>query len=296
MTWRPGLASGRYRPHRPRPRSVGPQREPDGSFGRALAAAREARGLSQADVAVQLRLSPRQIRAIEEEDLAGLPEGPFVRGYVRNFARLVDLPPEPLLALLNAKLKPADPLRGAGEGAGRAVSPLQRVPREPISGRLAVGAALLALVVFAVFGWWTLRSADPQAGGAAAEPSAVAAGSPAAASETPAAATPAAESGTAPPAAAVAEAPAAAAPPAALSDTALRLTFRDRSWVEVRQADGAVLLSQINAAGTARTIDGVPPYTLVIGNASKVDLEFRGRTVDLAPGISRDDVARLRLE
>ncbi|MCU0764561.1 MAG: helix-turn-helix domain-containing protein [Burkholderiaceae bacterium] len=279
------------------PRSVGPQREPDGSFGRALAAAREARGLSQADVAVQLRLSPRQIRAIEEEDLAGLPEGPFVRGYVRNFARLVDLPPEPLLALLNAKLKPADPLRGAGEGAGRAVSPLQRVPREPISGRLAVGAALLALVVFAVFGWWNLRSADPQAGGAAAEPSAVAAGSPAAASETPAAATPAAESGTAPPAAAVAEAPAAAAPPpAALSDTALRLTFRDRSWVEVRQADGAVLLSQINAAGTARTIDGVPPYTLVIGNASKVDLEFRGRTVDLAPGISRDDVARLRLE
>jgi len=279
------------------PRDAGPQREPDGSFGRALAAAREARGLSQADVAAQLRLHPRQVKAIEEEDLAGLPEGPFVRGYVRGFARLVDLPAEPLLSLLSAKLKPADPLRGADERAGRSVSPLQRVPREPISGRLAIGAALAALVVFAFFGWWTMRADEPQAAGAAGERAAAAAGSAPAVlpAPAPAPATAADEVPAAPPAAA-SEPPVATAMPAALSDTALRLTFRDRSWVEVRQADGAVLLSQTNAAGTERTIDGVPPYTLVIGNASKVDLEFRGRPVDLLAAISRDDVARLRLE
>ena len=67
--------------------------------------------------------------------------------------------------------------------------------------------------------------------------------------------------------------------------------------MEIRQeTDGTVLLKQNNPAGTEQTIDGVPPYTLVIGNASKVELEFRGRPVDLSAATSRGDVARLRLE
>jgi cytoskeleton protein RodZ len=238
-------------------------RDEEGSFGRALAAARQARGLTQSDVATELRLQLRQVKAIEEEDLAALPEGPFVRGFVRNYARLVDLPAEPLLSLLNSRLRPTEPLRGLADGS-KAVSPIQRLPREPISGRLVIGGALLALVVFAFFGWWAMRpaqQAEPATAPAAAEPAVVAG--------------------------------AAAAPASA----ALRLRFRDRSWVEIRQeADGAVLLKQNNPAGTEQTIDGVPPYTLVIGNASKVELEFRGEPVDLSAWSSRDDVARLRLE
>ena len=265
-------------------------RERDGSFGRALAAAREARGLTQADIAAQMRLHQRQVKAIEEEDLAALPEGPFVRGYLRNYAKLVDLPAEPLLSLLNAKIRPGEPLRAAGENA-RAVSPIQRMPGEPVSGRVVIGGALVALVVFAAFGWWTMRGEQRQEAAAGMEyapavgatPSAP---SPAATAEPPVAA----------PDAATAEPAAAAAPSAATSETTLRLSFRDRSWVEVRQSDGTVLLSQNNEPGTVQTVDGLPPYTLVIGNASKVDLEFRGRPVDLSAATSRDDVARLRLE
>ena len=264
-------------------------RDDDGSFGRALAAARQSRGMTQSDVATQLRLHVRQIKAIEEEDLGALPEGPFVRGYVRNYARLVDLPAEPLLSLLNARLRPSEPLNAAANGA-KAVSPIQRVPSEPTSGRLVVGGAVVALVVFAVFGWWTMRVEPPMDRGVSTEraPAPVAAPAP------PAVGTSAEPGAAAPPAAA--EAPVDAAPAPAVSDTALKLSFRDRSWVEIRQADGAVLLSQNNAPGTVQTVDGVPPYTLVIGNSSKVDVEFRGKPVDLAASVSRDDVARLRLE
>lgn len=259
-----------------------------GSFGRALAAARESKGLTQSDIAAQLRLHLRQIRAIEEEDIAALPEGPFVRGYVRNYAKLVDLPAEPLLSLLNDRLGPSEPLQTEVRGA-KAVSPIQRVPGEPISGRLVIGGVVAALLVFAVFGWWAMRVEQPkqpvvrgESGPAtAALPSAPA---PGASAEAPSAALPATPETV------------AAAPALSVSDTALTLSFRDRSWVEVRQADGAVLLSQNNAPGTVQTVDGVPPYTLVIGNASKVDVEFRGRPVDLASSVSRDDVARLRLE
>ena len=255
-----------------------------GSFGRALAAAREARAMSIADVAAQLRLHLRQVEAIEAEDMAALPEAPFVRGYVRNYARLVDLPAEPLLALVNARLKPGDPLHSRLSAA--AVSPLQRTPREPISGRLVIGGVVAVLVLLAFLGWWTMR-------GETNPPPSAPAAAPAPAQQPPAPTTPTGSAAQAQPAAEDAPAVTAVAPAAS---KALRLTFRDRSWVEVRQADGTVLVSQNNAPGTTRVIEGTPPYLLVIGNASKVTLEYGGRTVDLAPSISRDDVARLRLE
>ena len=250
----------------------------EGSFGRALAAAREARGLSRPDVAAQLRLHTRQIEAIETEDLASLPEAPFVRGYLRNYARLVDLPAEPLLSLLNAKLKPTDPLHA---GPAAAVSPIQSTPREPISSRLVIFGVVLLLAALAALGWWTMRQG---AAPGVAPTAAVSAAAPAAP----------------PPAAIAVEGePVEAAPPPyteAPSRTALRLVFKDRSWVEIRQADGKVLLSQNNAEGTTRVVDGKPPYLLVIGNASKVALEYGGQPVDLTSAISRDDVARLRLD
>jgi cytoskeleton protein RodZ len=265
-------------------------RHEEGSFGRALAAAREARGLSQSDVAAQLRLHLRQVKAIEDEDLAALPEGPFVRGYVRSFARLVDLPAEPLLSLLNAKLRPTEPLRAEG-GGSKVVSPIQPMPREPISGRLVIGGAVVALLVFAAFGWWTMRAEQQKDAAAPAESAAPVSAAPAVPPSTASAEPQAAALPAAAPEPAAAVEPAVAAP-----EGALKLSFRDRSWVEIRQADGTVLLSQNNPGGTVQTIAGVPPYTLVIGNASKVDLEFRGQPVDLSASVSRDGVARLRLE
>lgn len=260
------------------------------SFGRALAAAREARGLSQSDVAAQLRLHVRQVQALEAEDLALLPEGAFVRGYVRNYAKLVELPPEPLLALVAAKLKPTDPLHSQVNRA--AVSPIQRTPREPISGLVVIGAVLAVLAALGAFGWWSMRERTPAPPPAASAPEPA----PAAASAPPPATEPQAPVGSAaaPEAPATTEAPAASAP--APVGAELQLSFRDRSWVEIRQADGTILMQQNNAAGTTKTVDGTPPYTLIIGNASKVDLKFRGEPVDLSDSIRRDDIARLRLE
>ncbi len=252
------------------------------SFGRALAAARKARGLTQGDVAAQLRLQLRQVRAIEAEDLDALPEGPFVRGFVRNYAKLVDAP--------------AEPLRADSEGSA-AVSPVRLAAREHASRVTVVGGAVAMLVIFAVLGWLTMRPGEvPDNAATPAPVPAVVAPVPAADSAvqtplvvgTPVAA-PTAESEAVAPPAPPAETPAAAS-------TALRLSFRDRSWVEITQDDGTVLMSRINDAGVQETVDGKPPYQLVIGNASKVDLEFRGERIDLAAFASRGDVARLRLE
>ena len=64
--------------------------------GETLRVARQLAGLSQEDIASKLKLSPRQIAAIETGDWSALPERTFTRGFMRNYARLVGVDPDSL--------------------------------------------------------------------------------------------------------------------------------------------------------------------------------------------------------
>jgi len=68
-----------------------------GNPGRRLREARTAARLSLDDIALRLRLDRRTVDALERDDYAGLPEPTFVRGYLRNYARLLELPPGPIV-------------------------------------------------------------------------------------------------------------------------------------------------------------------------------------------------------
>ena len=68
------------------------------SVGAKLAAARQALDLSVADVARQIKLSVPQVEALEADDLSRLPKSPvIVKGFLRNYAKLVQLDPDALL-------------------------------------------------------------------------------------------------------------------------------------------------------------------------------------------------------
>jgi cytoskeleton protein RodZ len=75
---------------------------PPGMAGALLRAAREAAGMSVDAVAQQLKLAPRQVRALEEGDYTHLPGRTFIRGFIRNYARLVRIDPEKVLGALPA--------------------------------------------------------------------------------------------------------------------------------------------------------------------------------------------------
>ncbi len=83
-------------------RELPPASAPAGSAaaGALLRAARESAGLSLDAVAQQLKLAPRQVKALEDDDFALLPGRTFVRGFVRNYARLVRLDADAVLAAL----------------------------------------------------------------------------------------------------------------------------------------------------------------------------------------------------
>ena len=65
--------------------------------GNVLKAAREAQGLSIHEVCSQLRLGLKQIQAIEQDDFDKLPQPSIVRGFIRNYARLLNIDVNPIL-------------------------------------------------------------------------------------------------------------------------------------------------------------------------------------------------------
>ena len=68
--------------------------------GEMLSATRESHGLSVADAAHALKLTQRQIEALECERFDLLPGAAFARGFLRNYARYLGIDPEPLLQAL----------------------------------------------------------------------------------------------------------------------------------------------------------------------------------------------------
>ena len=123
--------------------------------GMLLLAAREARGLSVEAVAQQLKLSLRQVRALETDDFTLLPGRTFVRGFVRNYARLVALDPEVVLGALPGgaetptleapKLHPTAPTMGELPTSERTKAPWTR---------WAIPVSLAAVVaIAAVYEW-----------------------------------------------------------------------------------------------------------------------------------------------
>jgi cytoskeleton protein RodZ len=73
-----------------------------------LAAAREQRGISKAEVAQRLKLAPRQLDAIERGDWAALPGRAFARGSVRSYGKLLGVDIEPLLKAIGGFAEPED--------------------------------------------------------------------------------------------------------------------------------------------------------------------------------------------
>lgn len=78
-------------------------------LGAELLAARKAKGFTQQDVSNTLRLSLKQIEALESNDFAALPDAMITRGFIRNYARLLGLDAEPLLTSYKAQVPDKSP-------------------------------------------------------------------------------------------------------------------------------------------------------------------------------------------
>lgn len=76
----------------------------------------------------------------------------------------------------------------------------------------------------------------------------------------------------------------------------IRITVRQDAWVDVRQADGRSVFMGTVKPSTPLEVKGQAPYSLTIGNASEVTLEFEGNPIDLKPRtVLPNNIARVKL-
>lgn len=293
--------------------------------GETLREAREARSLSIAEVALELKISRQAVEHIEAGRFDRLPGDTFTRGYIRSYARLMGLDSNRLAVEF-------DRYRGI-EAREHAVSSIARVKMPNGSGRSIMrwSTLLIVLVLMASAWWWyeagrpaseplppmeeleselllddveidamtlpeviaeqtealpaDLLAPEPEA--QAAEP--LASQAVADASEATQVSAPVVDA----PAEAVAPAPVEA--PATAEGRGLHLTVAADCWVQVSAAGGQVLHSGLLRDGQALDIDHEGPLNLVIGDRSAVTtIRFQGNPVTLPPQ-SQSGVVRLRL-
>ncbi|HEX7044752.1 MAG TPA: RodZ domain-containing protein [Burkholderiales bacterium] len=280
--------------------------------GAMLRRAREERRLSIEDVAQELRLAPRTVEALEADAYDRLPGPTYVRGYLRNYAQFLELPPQRVIDVYNARPEAAAPVQ-----LGTRPAPARQATSSDALVRL--GTVVVAVAVFGLAAlWWSGHelSAPPPVQPSATDDDAEPASAPAATeapeappaptvaivpeeSETPAPSPARAEAPPAstPPVSAPAEPETGSAPPAsepAVPTSRLVLRMHEDSWADVRDARQRRLLYETVPAGSVVTVEGVPPISVFLGNVAGVDVEFEGKPYD-AMRHRRGDVARFTL-
>ena len=261
---------------------------PRTAFGTWLRAQREARNVSLAEIAEVSKISLRYLEALEQDRFDVLPAPVFVRGFLREYARVVGLDPDEVVNLflvsmprsaVERRIEPASSVKGRSS-----------IPRRGLL--LAVGASI-ALLIAAALGLWLTRRDETPARPPRAQRVAERKPPETVASPAPASAV-AVDAAPAPPAVVTAPslpplvAPQHGVEPAGASAAAaaplqLLLEFQQDCWVEVR-IDGGRRASELRAGGETMTLEAADAIVLTLGNATVVRAELNGKPLALPVG------------
>lgn len=302
--------------------------------GALLRDAREAAGLHIAALAVALKVPVAKLEALEADNFSALPDMVFVRALASSVCRTLKIDPQAVLALLpqgegprlsagdvglNAPVKgfagrsSAAPFKGAGSrsfvwavgllligaalmmflprGLDADLSALLKQPETTTKIPMPTGNVAQEISV-AVGAEQRVPSAAPAPAPAAAAAAAAGVGVelPAGESIKPAGIAshpivlPSVE------ASAPSSAPATDAPSGVLAFKA-----RSESWIQVRDAAGALVLQRNLAPNELVSVSGVLPLAVVIGRADATEVFVRGKPYDIGP-VSRENVARFEVK
>ncbi|WP_126454099.1 RodZ domain-containing protein [Sulfuriflexus mobilis] len=292
------------------------------SFGQRLSSARRALNLSQEQVAASLRLNVSLIKAIEEENYANLPAPMYIAGYLRNYARLLKIPVEPLLAALDMERLDSPPLIAKAHHR-------RRVSRSGLWVKLF---ALILLLVLAagLFNWfqsqdfnWQVLS-QPDDGNARSEAElppiieetieqpikhpvepltetaevekvqALSSDALEAAVPQVEAITDLTQSPNIEPRPQNIPAPVVLAEGVAGTGVSLILKFNEDCWIEIKDAKGKTLAYDLYREGQVKQIRGIAPFNVFLGNARAVEIEYNGEAYD-ASAFIQGNLARFQL-
>ena len=249
--------------------------------GQRLRQAREKRGLSVQQVALQLNLKAELVTKLEQDQLEGTLET-FARGYVRAYARLLKLPEAELMAVV-------------GQQSGNDSSKAK--PMRTFSNRAAKQAtenrfmwltyAIVALLLLLLFVWWWQSELSAKPTGAALDSQITPDVMSNQLAEEPEVvlAQPTAEQLAAmlqqlndsEQANVVTE-----QEPIAEQLDQLEMRFSANCWVDVIDAEGNRVAYGTKQAGYIMQLSGTAPFVVTLGNPSVVQINFNQQAVDMS--------------
>lgn len=216
------------------------------TVGERLRAAREAKGLSLAEVAARTRVPLRHLEAIEASDFAGLPSATYAVGFVRSYARAIDA--DEVKLAHDTRIEVANTTRATPAYQPYEVADPKRVPSRSVV-IVATGVAVAVLVLAILFFATTVfRGGSPGA--------------------------------SAPPLVATVPAAAPSAAPMPATGGQVRLTANDEVWVRVYDAADKTL--KIGTLKPGESYD-VPPDAnnpmINVGRPDKLAITLNGSAV-----------------
>lgn len=289
--------------------------------GGALRAKRIEQDLTTQAVAKQLRLGNVQIEALEANDFSALPEPTIVKGFIRNYAKLLKTPAEPILAAYAELMPKAEQYAFAvGPGINMKIS-------ENTKSSSARYLLLTVLLLFGLAAWFfyqhyiqkpdavnpmpevaemfpeelALQMTTPENSLSAIEGQEVTDEFSAEEDAIEESAVVDAEEPDAEVVSTANEAPEVVAEPQNAAETAstvktTRLEFNatQETWLSVVNRSGEEVYNKILYAGNRDVVDIAQPSEIVVGNAHGATLTVDGKPISLAP-YTRINVARVRL-
>lgn len=253
--------------------ATAPEAEPGlayrGTLGTRLRAARDASGLTLAEISARTRVPERMLSAIEHDAHDALPHPTFTAGFVRSFAREVGLSEEEAQTRFRAENTRAAPVPMP--------VPLRIIEPERVPSRgVAIGGlALAAVIVVGGIVYWTTRDRGAEAP------------APVMAASTSSVTTPPVAVATVPSGASPATVPSAmpvstGAAPAVISPAGgVTLTATQDAWIQIRdRATHTRVMSGVLAQGKVYTVPA-GDMTLWTGRAGALEVRVGGRL--LAP-------------
>lgn len=128
--------------------------------GQLLRATRVARGLSIEEVARTIKFTPRQIEALERDDYVSLPGATIVRGFMRSYAKFLQLDAAGVLAGYESQMPKLAASMGVVSDIGASL-PTPGKGHLASVGRLKLVLAALALLLAALaYFFWPLAGVD----------------------------------------------------------------------------------------------------------------------------------------
>ncbi len=291
------------------------------SAGGMLRRAREDAGLHIGALAVTLKVPVKKLEALEADRLDLLPDAVFARALAATVCRILRVDPAPVLLAFpktNGRIDSAErtanqmAYRPRGQGSKSSLAQWLSRPLMLLGFAFAIGAVVL--LFFPVI---QQLIADVRKGAESSSPP------PVLSASIPDTLTPNVTNSNAAPANAqsgsamglnstdagaraalgsaaadvVVNAPTGpeSVPAAIAAPEVLRLTARGSSWVEVLDSKQAVVLRKTMVSGESQNLGGLLPLTVVLGRSNLIDVEVRGKVLDLVT-LTKDNVARFEVK